>query len=87
MEGETELRELFVGWSENSYLNRKTPVVPFEDLPYTLSVVATISSQHGIERIQSNFPLSPIEYCGNDKISAQVINKRALLLPAPLFSS
>lgn len=60
------------GWSEDSCLNMKTPVVPLEDLPYTLSVVATISSQHGIERIQSNCPLSPIEYHGDDKTSAQV---------------
>lgn len=63
----------------------KTPVVPLEDLPYTLSMVATISSQHGIQRIQCNCPLSPIEYLGDDKTSAQVITKTTLLLPAPLF--
>jgi hypothetical protein len=54
----------------------KTPIVTLEDLPYTLSMDATITSQHGIERVQSNCPLSPILYHGNDKTSAQVINKR-----------
>lgn len=84
-EGETELRQLFVGSFEDSCLDMKTPIVPLEDLPYTFSMVATISSQHGIERIQSNCPFSPIEYLGEDKTSAQVIRKEALLLPAPLF--
>ncbi|XP_036076891.1 von Willebrand factor A domain-containing protein 5A isoform X2 [Rousettus aegyptiacus] len=60
------------GWPEDSCLKMKTPVVPLEDLPYTLSMVATISSQHGIQRIQCNCPLSPIEYLGNDKTSAQI---------------
>ncbi|XP_019602985.2 von Willebrand factor A domain-containing protein 5A isoform X2 [Rhinolophus sinicus] len=59
------------GWPEDSCLKMKTPVVPLEDLPYTLSMVATISSQHGIQRIQCNCPLSPIEYLGEDKTSAQ----------------
>ncbi|XP_039728849.1 von Willebrand factor A domain-containing protein 5A isoform X3 [Pteropus medius] len=60
------------GWPEDSCLKMKTPVVPLEDLPYTLSMVATISSQHGIQRIQCNCPLSPIEYLGDDKTSAQI---------------
>ncbi|ELK12812.1 von Willebrand factor A domain-containing protein 5A [Pteropus alecto] len=38
-----------------------TPIIPLEDLPHTLSMVATISSQH------SNCPLSPTEYLGDDK--------------------
>lgn len=59
------------GWPEDSCLKMKTLVVPLEDLPYTLSMVATISSQHGIQRIQCNCPLSPIEYLGDDKTSAQ----------------
>lgn len=63
----------------------KTPVVPLEDLPYTLSMVATISSQHGIQNIQCNCPLSLTEYLGDNKTSAQVISKTTLLLPAPLF--
>nr|XP_004670619.1 von Willebrand factor A domain-containing protein 5A [Jaculus jaculus]XP_045001773.1 von Willebrand factor A domain-containing protein 5A [Jaculus jaculus] len=56
----------------DSCLDLKTPIVPLEDLPYTLSMVATISSQHGIERVQSNCPLSPTEYLGGEKTSAQV---------------
>ncbi|XP_008681849.1 von Willebrand factor A domain-containing protein 5A isoform X2 [Ursus maritimus] len=60
------------GSFEDSCLDMKTPIVPLEDLPYTFSMVATISSQHGIERIQSNCPFSPIEYLGEDKTSAQV---------------
>lgn len=60
------------GCSEDSCLNTKTPVVSLEDLPYTISLVATVSSQHGIDRIQSNCSLSPIEYLGDNKTSAQV---------------
>uniref|UniRef100_A0A8C6WCI6 von Willebrand factor A domain containing 5A n=1 Tax=Nannospalax galili TaxID=1026970 RepID=A0A8C6WCI6_NANGA len=47
--------------SGDSCLDMKTPIGPLEDLPYTLSLVATISSQHSIER-----------YLGQDKTSAQV---------------
>ncbi|XP_008589992.1 PREDICTED: von Willebrand factor A domain-containing protein 5A [Galeopterus variegatus] len=60
------------GLPEDSCLKMKTPIVPLEDLPYTLSMVATINSQHGIERVQSTCPLSPIEYLGDNKTSVQV---------------
>ncbi|XP_012325644.2 von Willebrand factor A domain-containing protein 5A isoform X1 [Aotus nancymaae] len=60
------------GSPKDSCLDVKTPIVPVEDLPYTLSMVATIDSQHGIEKVQSNCPLSPTEYLGEDKTSAQV---------------
>ncbi|KAM6172515.1 von Willebrand factor A domain-containing protein 5A [Erethizon dorsatum] len=60
------------GRTEDSCLDLKTPVMPLEDLPYTLTMVATISSQHGIDRVQSNCPLSPTEYLEDDKTSAQV---------------
>ncbi|XP_057346279.1 von Willebrand factor A domain-containing protein 5A [Manis pentadactyla] len=60
------------GSPEDSCLDMKTPAVPLEDLPYTLSLVATVSSQHGIERIQSNSPLGPVEYLGDNKTAAQV---------------
>lgn len=73
--GKTELRKLFAGSPEDSCLDMKTPAVPLEDLPYTLSLVATVSSQHGIERIQSNCPLGPVEYLGDNKTAAQVIHK------------
>lgn len=62
----------------------KTPIVSSEDLPYTLSMVATISSQHGIEKVQSNCSLTPIEYHGQDKTSAQVTSKAALFLQLPV---
>lgn len=58
--------------SASSCLNVQKPIVPLEDLPYTLSMVATITSQHGIERVQSNCSLSPIQYLTDDKTSAQV---------------
>ncbi|KAM7337774.1 hypothetical protein ACRRTK_003893 [Alexandromys fortis] len=58
--------------SAKSSLNIYTPMVPLEDLPYTLSMVATITSQHGIERVQSNCSLSPMQYLADDKTSAQV---------------
>ncbi|XP_057624968.1 von Willebrand factor A domain-containing protein 5A-like [Chionomys nivalis] len=58
--------------SANSCLNIKTPIVPLKNLPYTLNMVATITSQHGIERVQSNCSLSPMQYLADDKTSAQV---------------
>ncbi|XP_035294135.1 von Willebrand factor A domain-containing protein 5A isoform X1 [Cricetulus griseus] len=58
--------------SANSSLNMKTPIVPLEALPYTLSMVATITSQHGIERVHSNCSLGPIQYLADGKTSAQV---------------
>ncbi|XP_036050135.1 von Willebrand factor A domain-containing protein 5A-like [Onychomys torridus] len=58
--------------SVDSCLDLKTPIVPLEDLPYTLSMVATISSQLGIRTIQCNCPLSSIDYIGESKTSAQI---------------
>ncbi|XP_038179384.1 von Willebrand factor A domain-containing protein 5A-like [Arvicola amphibius] len=58
--------------SAKSCLNIKTPIEPSEDLPYMLSMVATITSQHGIERVQSNCSLSPMQYLADDKTSVQV---------------
>uniref|UniRef100_A0A8C9QNQ4 von Willebrand factor A domain-containing protein 5A n=1 Tax=Spermophilus dauricus TaxID=99837 RepID=A0A8C9QNQ4_SPEDA len=46
------------GQLEDSCLDIKTPLVPLDELPYTLSMVATISSQHGIQRVHSNCPLN-----------------------------
>ncbi|GAB5577198.1 von Willebrand factor A domain-containing protein 5A isoform X1 [Prionailurus iriomotensis] len=60
------------GSPEDSCLDLKTPIVPLDDLPYAFSMTATVSSQHGIETIQSNCPLSPIEYLGDKKTSAQI---------------
>ncbi|XP_004688858.1 PREDICTED: von Willebrand factor A domain-containing protein 5A [Condylura cristata] len=58
--------------SEASCLNMKTPIVPLEDLPYTLSMAASIHSQHGIDKIKCSCSLSTIEYPEADKTSAQV---------------
>ncbi|XP_052044597.1 von Willebrand factor A domain-containing protein 5A-like isoform X2 [Apodemus sylvaticus] len=58
--------------SGKSCLNIQSPIVPLKDLPYTLSMIATITSQHGIERVQSNCSLSTVQYLTDDKTSAQV---------------
>lgn len=58
--------------SANSCLNIKSPIDPLKDLPYTLNMVATITSQHGIEKVQSNCSLSPVQYLADDNTSAQV---------------
>ncbi|XP_049467422.1 von Willebrand factor A domain-containing protein 5A isoform X2 [Panthera uncia] len=60
------------GSPEDSCLDLKTPIVPLDDLPYSFGMTATVSSQHGIETIQSNCPLSPTEYLGDKKTSAQI---------------
>lgn len=72
----------FIEPSAKSCVNIKTPIVPLEDLPYTLSMVATITSQHGIERVQSNCSLSPMQYLADDKTSAQV-NRKGTILSVP----
>lgn len=52
-------------------LHVKTPPVPAKDVPYTLSLAATVSSQHGIKSVQCNCPVGPIQYL-DDKTSAQI---------------
>jgi hypothetical protein len=76
----------FVEQSANSCLNIQKPTVPLEDLPYTLNMTATITSQHGIERVQSNCSLSPIQYLTDDKTSAQV-NSKIILLSVSVSSN
>ena len=75
----------FIEQSAKSCLNIKTPMFPLKDLPYTLSMVATITSQHGIERVQSNCSLSPMQYLADDKTSAQVNKKRTPLSVPSVF--
>ena len=70
----------FVEQSGKSCLNIQSPIVPLKDLPYTLSMIATITSQHGIERVQSNCSLSTVQYLTDDKTSAQVNSQGMLLL-------
>lgn len=57
--------------SEGGGLQMKTPAVPSKDVPYTLSLAATVSSQHGIKSVQCSSPVNPIEYL-EDKTSAQI---------------
>ncbi|XP_036209200.1 von Willebrand factor A domain-containing protein 5A isoform X4 [Myotis myotis] len=57
--------------SEGGGLQMKTPAVPSQDVPYTLSLAATVSSQHGIKSVQCSSPVNPIEYL-EDKTSAQI---------------
>lgn len=48
---------LFVKELVNSCLNIQKSIVPLEHLPYIPSIVVTITSQHGIERVKSNCSL------------------------------
>uniref|UniRef100_L7N1A2 von Willebrand factor A domain-containing protein 5A n=1 Tax=Myotis lucifugus TaxID=59463 RepID=L7N1A2_MYOLU len=57
--------------SEGGGLQMKTPAVPSKDVPYTLSLAATVSSQHAIKSVQCSSPVNPIEYL-DDKTSAQI---------------
>ncbi|XP_059531940.1 von Willebrand factor A domain-containing protein 5A isoform X2 [Myotis daubentonii] len=57
--------------SEGGSLQMKNPAVPSQDVPYTLSLAATVSSQHGIKSVQCSSPVNPIEYL-EDKTSAQI---------------
>ncbi|XP_049712825.1 von Willebrand factor A domain-containing protein 5A-like isoform X2 [Elephas maximus indicus] len=59
-------------WPVNTCLQIKAPVVALDNLPYTLSMTATISSQHGIKKVRSNCRLTPLKYLGNDKTTAQI---------------
>ncbi|XP_045146187.1 von Willebrand factor A domain-containing protein 5A isoform X2 [Echinops telfairi] len=58
--------------SANSCFQMKMPVFALETLPYTLSMTTTISSQHGVRKVESNCQLTPLEYLGNDQTTAQV---------------
>lgn len=57
--------------SEGGSLQMKNPAVPSKDVPYTLSLAATVSSQHAIKSVQCSSPVNPIEYL-EDKTSAQI---------------
>nr|XP_023413999.1 von Willebrand factor A domain-containing protein 5A [Loxodonta africana] len=59
-------------WPANTCLQIKAPIVALDNLPYTLSMTATISSQHGIKKVRSNCRLTPLKYLGNDKTTAQI---------------
>ncbi|XP_071988858.1 von Willebrand factor A domain-containing protein 5A-like isoform X2 [Engystomops pustulosus] len=48
------------------------PLVPMEDIPYSLSLSAHFQSAHGIAKIVSNCDISPVEYTDPDKTAAKV---------------
>ncbi|KAM4828200.1 von Willebrand factor A domain-containing protein 5A [Thomomys bottae] len=56
----------------DSSLDLKSPLTPLEQLPYTLSMTASFSSQHGIQRVESNCSLSPLLFLGDGKTRAEV---------------
>ncbi|XP_055971045.1 von Willebrand factor A domain-containing protein 5A-like [Sorex fumeus] len=60
------------GSLDNSLLSMQCPKDPERPLPYTLSLAASVRSQHTIDRIQSNCSLNAIKYLGNDRTSAEV---------------
>ncbi|XP_069069489.1 von Willebrand factor A domain-containing protein 5A isoform X1 [Pleurodeles waltl] len=46
--------------------------VPTGKLPYSLKMTANVISPHGVNRVQSNCVLTPLNYLKEDKTSAQV---------------
>ncbi|XP_055970809.1 von Willebrand factor A domain-containing protein 5A-like [Sorex fumeus] len=60
------------GSLDNSLLSMQCPKDPERSLPYTLSLAASVRSQHTIDKIQSNCSLNATKYLGNDRTSAEV---------------
>uniref|UniRef100_F7CD82 von Willebrand factor A domain containing 5A n=1 Tax=Ornithorhynchus anatinus TaxID=9258 RepID=F7CD82_ORNAN len=60
------------GAAEASSVTSRVPRAARGELPYTLSVSANIHSPYGIEKVQSNCTLGPLEYLGPDRTAAQV---------------
>ncbi|MBN3298235.1 VMA5A protein, partial [Amia calva] len=48
------------------------PAIPGGSVPYSLSLSANIRSPSGIDRVQSNCPLDPLEHLTEDKTEAKV---------------
>ncbi|XP_075768135.1 von Willebrand factor A domain-containing protein 5A-like isoform X2 [Pelodiscus sinensis] len=59
------------GWAGEDVI-QGVPRAPPGELPYTLSLSAMLESPHGVERVVSNCPLTPLSYPGGDRSSAQV---------------
>ncbi|XP_074071453.1 von Willebrand factor A domain-containing protein 5A-like isoform X2 [Macrotis lagotis] len=53
-------------------ITTQIPQVPGKELPYSFSVNANVHSPHGIEKVQSNCSLGPLQYLKDDKTVAQV---------------
>ncbi|XP_036603074.1 von Willebrand factor A domain-containing protein 5A-like [Trichosurus vulpecula] len=58
--------------AEADNITSQIPRVPGKELPYTFSVSANVCSHNGIEKVQSNCALSPLQYLEDDKTVAQV---------------
>ncbi|TFJ97379.1 UDP-glucose pyrophosphorylase 2, isoform d [Platysternon megacephalum] len=59
------------GW-DGEDVTQGVPRVPPGELPYTLSLSATLQSPHGIDRVLSNCPLTPLTYTAGNPTAAQV---------------
>ncbi|XP_039355485.1 von Willebrand factor A domain-containing protein 5A-like isoform X1 [Mauremys reevesii] len=59
------------GW-DGEDVTQGVPRVPQGELPYTLSLSATLQSPHGIDRVLSNCSLTPLSYTAGNWTSAQV---------------
>uniref|UniRef100_A0A8D0L9T1 VWFA domain-containing protein n=1 Tax=Sphenodon punctatus TaxID=8508 RepID=A0A8D0L9T1_SPHPU len=53
-------------------VTQELPRVPQGQLPYTLSLSATMNSPYGITRVHSNCALTPLHYTAGDHTAAQV---------------
>ncbi|XP_036603068.1 von Willebrand factor A domain-containing protein 5A-like isoform X2 [Trichosurus vulpecula] len=58
--------------SAEADITSQIPRLPAKELPYTFSVSANVCSHNGIEKVQSNCALSPLQYLEDDKTVAQI---------------
>lgn len=83
--------------AEANSITSQIPRLPGKKLPYTFSVSVNVCSANGIEKVESNCALSPLQYLKDDTSVAQVTNRAGgtfalVLLPtsipqSPLFVS
>ncbi|XP_053216007.1 von Willebrand factor A domain-containing protein 5A-like [Podarcis raffonei] len=58
--------------SEESSFIQDIPRVPERELPYKLSLSATLHSPYGISHVKSNCTLTPLQYATEDHTTAQI---------------
>uniref|UniRef100_A0A8C4YR47 von Willebrand factor A domain-containing protein 5A n=1 Tax=Gopherus evgoodei TaxID=1825980 RepID=A0A8C4YR47_9SAUR len=58
-------------WWDGQDVTQGVLWVPQRELPYTLSLSATLQSPHGITRVLSNCPLTPLSYTAGNRTTAQ----------------
>ncbi|XP_033025022.1 von Willebrand factor A domain-containing protein 5A-like isoform X3 [Lacerta agilis] len=58
--------------SEGGNVTKSIPRLPKGQLPYTLSLSATLESPYGINRVESKCTLEPLRYTAEDRTIAQV---------------